>query len=137
MKYWLTVVSKDHIMNGVKGGFMQANHGKRALLARMKKDDWVVFYSPKIEFAGDEKCQAFTAIGKVADDEIYQFKMSEDFVPYRRNIAFLECNDVSILPLIDRLSFIKNKKSWGFIFRFGFFEIPEEDFKIIKGEMVI
>jgi hypothetical protein len=136
MKYWVTVVSKDHIMNGVKGGFMQANHGKRAPLARMQKGDWVVFYSPKIEYSGNEKCQAFTAIGTVIDEEIYEYKMSDDFIPYRRNIEFYECKDAPIAPLIERLSFIENKKSWGFIFRFGFFQIPQEDFELIKSEIL-
>jgi len=34
MRYWIVVVSKDHIARGVAGGFMQANHGKEGPLKR-------------------------------------------------------------------------------------------------------
>jgi len=43
---------------------------------------------------------------------------------------------VSILPLVDQLSFIKNKKYWGYAFRYGHFEIPEVDFKLIADNML-
>lgn len=81
-------------------------------------------------------CQQFTAIGKVIDDEVYQFQVSEDFCPSRRNIEFLPGKDVSILPLISGLDFIPNKKSWGYPFRFGFFEIKQHDFKLISSQML-
>ncbi|MCR8557072.1 EVE domain-containing protein [Mucilaginibacter sp. BJC16-A38] len=136
MKYWIVVVSKDHIARGVAGGFMQANHGKEGPLKRMAVGDWVIFYSPKQTFAGKEPLQAFTAIGEVADDQIYQHKMSDDFIPYRRNIKYHEGKETPIAPLINELSFITSKTSWGYQFRFGFFEIPEEDFKLIHSTVV-
>jgi hypothetical protein len=136
MRYWIVVVSKDHIARGVAGGFMQANHGKQSPLKRMSVDDWVICYSPKQTMIGTESCQAFTAIGQVADDKIYQYKMTDDFIPYRRNIKYHKCNEMPIAPLINELDFIKNKNSWGYRFRFGFFEIPEHDFKLIKSKMV-
>ena len=82
-KYWIVVASKDHVMRGVSGGFMQANHGKQAPLKRMTPGDWVIFYSPKQVLENDEKCQAFTAIGQLSDDKIYQVTMSENFAPFR------------------------------------------------------
>ncbi len=136
MKYWIVVVSKDHIARGVAGGFMQANHGKQGPLKRMAVDDWVICYSPKQSYTGNELCKAFTAIGQVADDAVYQHKMADDFIPYRRNISYYDCNDAPIIPLIDQLDFIKNKSSWGYPFRFGFFEIPQNDFELIKTNMV-
>lgn len=135
-KYWITTISKDHTQCGVSGGFIQINHGKQAPLKRMKKGDYLIVYSSKIAMEGKEKCQAFTAIGQVADDEIYQFKMSEDFEPFRRNIAFFDCQEVAIIPLINDLGFIPNKKLWGFPFRFGFFEIKENDFNLISSKML-
>jgi len=45
--------------------------------------------------------------------------------------------DISILPLINDLAFIRNKKSWGYSFRFGFFEIGKEDFALIASQMLI
>ena len=85
---------------------------------------------------GDQKCQSFTAIGQTMDEDVYQFKMTENFIPFRRNIKFHECQETSILPLIEDLEFIKNKKSWGYPFRFGFFEINENDFNLISSQML-
>jgi len=103
----------------------------------MSAGDWVICYSPKQSYAGNEPLQAFTAIGQVAGNEVYQHKMSEDFVPYRRNIKYYDCQETPIAPMIGQLNFIKNKSSWGYQFRFGFFEIPEEDFELIKTKMNI
>jgi predicted RNA-binding protein len=132
----MVVVSKDHISNGVAGGFMQANHGKQGPLKRMEVGDWVITYSPKQSYTGSELCQAFTAIGQVADENVYQHQMTDTFIPFRRNVNYSEFNETPIAPLIEQLDFIKNKKSWGYQFRFSFFEIPEHDFKFIKSKMI-
>jgi predicted RNA-binding protein len=135
-KYWIAVISKDHTRKGRDGGFMQACHGKQSPLKRMKQNDWVVFYSPKESMSSDVKCQAFTAIGQAIDDKVYQFAMTDTFHPFRRKIKFNDCRETSILPLIDKLDFITNKKSWGYPFRFGFFEIKERDFNVIQSKMI-
>jgi EVE domain len=69
-KYWIVVASKNHVQNGVLGGFMQACHGKASPLRRLQPDDLVIYYSPKQIFEGEEKCQAFTAIGRVVEDSV-------------------------------------------------------------------
>jgi predicted RNA-binding protein len=135
-KYWITVVSKDHAMGAIAGGFVQINHGKEAPLKRMSPNDWIIIYSSKQTVDGDVKCQAFTAIGQVTDDEIYQHKMTESFIPFRRNINFYDCEETPIVPLIQDLDFIKNKQSWGYTFRFGFFEIDKADFELISKQML-
>ena len=135
-RYWIIVVSKDHIMRGVKGSFMQANHGKPGSLRKLHVNDWVIFYSPKVTYEGDEKLQAFTAIGQVADEKLYQHQMDEQFKPYRRNVNYYPCKDVPIVPLIGSLDFIRDKQAWGYRFRFGFFEIDEHDFNLISGKML-
>ena len=83
MKYWIGVVSKDHVENGVQDGIMQLGHGKRAPLMLLKKGDWLLYYSPAQTLGDKRPLQAFTALGEIADDEIFQFPMSEQFVPYR------------------------------------------------------
>lgn len=135
-KYWVIVASKDHVKKGIAEGIAQANHGKSSPLKRMKKGDFVIYYSGKQTLGKPDKCQEFTALGKVSDDEIYQFQVSDDFCPSRRNIEFLKCQDVSIIPFIDDLDFIHNKKSWGYPFRFGFFEINKHDFDLISSQML-
>jgi hypothetical protein len=134
-RYWIAVVSKEHTQRGTSGGFMQVCHGKQAPLKRMKQNDWLIVYSPKESMNGDIKCQAFTAIGQTTDENVYQFAVSRDFIPFRRNIKFYDCQETSILPLIDKLNFIKNKSRWGYAFRFGFLEIGEHDFNLITATM--
>lgn len=135
-KYWIIVASKDHVKAGLVDGIAQTCHGKASPLKRMQKDDFIIYYSGKQILGQPALCQEFTAIGRVMDDEIYQFKVSEDFCPSRRNIAFLPGKDVSILPLIPDLDFIHNKKSWGYPFRFGFLEINRHDFELISSQML-
>ena len=136
VKYWIIVASKDHVKTGMEQGFAQACHGKASALKRMEKDDFVIYYSGKQTFGKPEKCQELTAIGKVKDDDVYKYQMSADFCPSRRNINFFKSKDISILPLIDQLDFIKNKKKWGYPFRFGFFEINEHDYQLISSLML-
>ena len=80
---------------------------------------------------GNELYQKFTAIGEVIDDVPYQVVK-----PYRRNIKYLNVCEVDIKPLIPILSFIKNKTSWGYVFRYGFLEIDQESFEIIATLML-
>ena len=136
MNYWIIVASKDHLQRGISGGFIQANHGKSASLKRMHAGDWVIFYSPKLEFEKPEKLQCFTAICRIVDENIYQYDLGGEFVPFRRNVQFFTAKDVSILPLVNELTFIKDKAHWGAPFRFGTLQIPEQHFKLIAEKMV-
>jgi hypothetical protein len=61
--------------------------------------------------------------------------MGGGFVPTRRNVEFLPCREAPIRPLVERLSFIRNKQSWGYVFRFGQIEVPAPDFRIIAEAM--
>ena len=135
-KYWIIVASKDHVERGIMDGIAQACHGRSAPLKRMNQGDYILFYSSKTEFGKAEKCQKFTAIARVKDDEVYPFQMNESFCPYRRNVEFMPVEDVSILPMISDLHFIKNKSSWGYPFRWGFFEIDQHDFDYIASQML-
>jgi hypothetical protein len=135
MANWVNTVSRDHVERGVAGGFTQANHGKPHMLRRMARGDWIVFYSPKTAFEGGEPLQAFTAIGRVADDEPYQVQMSADFHPWRRNVDFLECAEAPIRPLIEQLDFIEDPSRWGYKFRFGVFAIDDHDLAVIRAAM--
>lgn len=135
-RYWIATISKEHAQLAIKGCFIQVCHGKEAPLKRMKKDDYILIYSSKIKMMENEKYQMFTALGKVSDDRVYPFQMTEKFKPFRRNIEFLKCNEVSILSMIENLEFITDKKHWGYPFRYGFFEINENDFNFITSKMI-
>jgi hypothetical protein len=135
-KFWIIVASKDHVKNGINQGIAQACHGKASPLRRMRPGDYVIYYSGREQFGKPDKCKEFTAIGRVKDNEVYTYKMTADFCPSRRDIEYFPGKEVSILPLINDLDFIKNKESWGYPFRFGFFEIGERDFNLISSHML-
>ena len=134
-RYWIVVASKNHVMYGVDSGIAQAGHGKRSGLARMHKGDGIVYYSPKQSYEGHEPLKAFTAMGQIADDEIYQYDDTPDFKPFRRRAVYYPVKDTLAAPLVNELKFIRNKKAWGYVMRFGLIEIPEEDFRLIAGKM--
>lgn len=134
MKYWIGVVSKNHVMRGVDLGIAQIGHGKRSGLARMHAGDGFIYYSPKESMDGNEPLQAFTAIGRIADDEIWQADEGS-FKPWRRRVSYAKCAEVPIQPLLDDLSLTKGRTSWGYAFRYGLVEITEADFDLIAKAM--
>ena len=135
-RFWIGIASKEHVKMGVAGGFCQLCHGKAQPLKRMAVGDGLIYYSSKEKFGDDALCQQFTAIGEVIGNEVYQFEMFPGFVPYRRDIRFHEAKDIPIRPLIENLSFIKDKTHWGYVFRFGHLEIPRGDFELIAALML-
>ncbi|MEO6220285.1 MAG: EVE domain-containing protein [Ginsengibacter sp.] len=134
-KYFVIGASKDHVLKGVKGSFAQAGHGRKDNISRVSKGDCIVYYSSKDKFENGKQLQKFTAIGKISDDEVYQAKINNTFKPYRRKVNYYKSKDSEIRPLIDNLSFIKNKKSWGFYLISGFREISKDDFDLIHHAM--
>ena len=135
-KFWIGVASKEHVLRGVKDGVMQLGHGKEAPLQRLREGDYIIYYSPSFSLQQPLPLQSFTALGQVVDEEIFQFKMNENFHPFRRKVKYMKVTDTPIIPLLPKLSFIPNKKQWGYDFRFGLVEIPEIDFETIKKIML-
>lgn len=144
LHYWIVVASRDHVQTGVAGGFAQACHGKASPLKRMHAGDWLIYYSSKAVFGEKEACQKFTAIGQIPlpqtdptsqADEVYAVDMGHGFVPFRRQVQFFPCQEVPIQPLIDQLSFIRDKRHWGG-FRYGILSIPHSDFLQIASQLL-
>lgn len=134
MKYWIGVVSRDHVKRGVQLGIAQIGHGKRPGLARMKAGDWLIYYSPKESLTGDAPLQAFTAIGKVADDDLWQ-EDEGDFKPWRRRMIYALSTEAPIRPLLDDLGPTAGKTNWGYAFRRGLLEITGNDSGVIAAAM--
>jgi hypothetical protein len=134
-RYWIGVVSKSHVSIGVQGGFAQLCHGKSAPLRRMKPGDWLIYYSPRTDLNLGQPLQAFTAIGQVIDELVYEYPMTESFVPYRRNIKYTSSIEASIRDILEQLTFTKGNKNWGYSFRTGHFEINQADFMTIAKAM--
>ena len=135
MRCWINTVSRDHVLLGIKGGFTQADHGRATRLAKLDKGDFLVFYSPRTEFAAGKPLQAFTAIGRITDEAPYQVEMRAGFHPWRRELKISKGRETPILPLIPGLSFIVDKQRWGYPFRRGLFEVKRSDFEQIAVAM--
>ena len=129
-RFWCGVVSREHVERGQEGGFLQVCHGKQGPLERMDVGDGIVIYSPTHVFRGSEKCQAFTAIGKIVGQQSYPFEMKPGFTPFRRDVAYFAAQDAPIRPLLDQLEWTKGQARWGYKFRFGHFAIHRHDFAL-------
>lgn len=131
MKCWVAVVSKEHALRGIAGGFMQACHGKAAPLKRMKAGDGFMFYCPAMTMGGAEKVHKFLGFGKVEEREPYLFEMSANFHPFRRDIDFIpgsENIESAIIADLKNLT-IRSKLC------FGFLDLPPADFALISESM--
>jgi hypothetical protein len=134
-RYWCAVACREHVKLGLKGGFAQVCNGRKQPLARMRPQDGIVYYSPTDRWEGGLKCQKFTSIGLVKDELIYPVEMASRFVPFRRDIEYFDADDVPIHPLLPHLTFTQGRRSWGYRFRFGLFEIDPDDFVLILSRM--
>ena len=131
MKYWIGVVSADHVARGVEQGVMRIGHGKRIGVAKQQKGDWLIYYSPRQTVDSKDPLQTFTALGQITDDEPYQVAVTEDFKAWCRNVSYEPVKPLPIRPILDELSFIKDKTHWGIAFRYGILQISKEDFDLI------
>jgi len=134
-QFWIGVVSREHVLRGVAGGFAQLGHGKSAPLKRMQAGDGFIYYSPRLSYPDGAPCQRFTAIGVVETGEVYQRDMGGGFVPYRIDVKYYRCRETPIQPMVPRLTFIKDKTRWGGAFRFGHLRVPPGDFALIAKHM--
>lgn len=135
MSAWLGIVSADHVRRGVELGIAQLGHGKRISLARMHADDWLVYYSPKVTLGGNTSLQAFTAIGTLPDDNIWQ-GVDGDFHPYRRRVDYEPAaREVRIATLQGELD-LTSTPNWGYQLRRGLIRLTEHDLNLIRCVMV-
>jgi hypothetical protein len=134
-RFWIGVVSQDHVAAAVAHGFVQLSHGNAAPLSRMRPGDGIAFYSPRTSYPAGSPLQAFTAIGRVADGPVYAADDAERIPAFRRSAAYLDATPAPIKPLLERLTFIHSKTHWGAALRFGLVRVPREDFAAIAAAM--
>jgi hypothetical protein len=134
MSSWLGVVSRNHVERGVGLGIVQTNHGARAGLARMSAGEWFVYYSPKTAYPDGEPLKAFTAIGRIADDEIFQVH-ERGFDPYRRRVAYEKCREVPIADFGGALE-LTSVPNWGYQLRRGLIPLSDADLVLITRAML-
>lgn len=114
---------------------MQVCHGKASPLRRLRAGDRVAYYSPTLGMGGKDRLQAFTALGRVKAGEPYPCDMGAGFVPFRRDVDWLETADAAIHPLLDELELCAGQRNWGYQLRFGLFAISDHDMDLIAAAM--
>ena len=132
---WVAVASAEHVAIGRAQGFMQVGHGKGAPLKRLHAGDRIAYYSPARVFGGKDACQAFTAVGVVRDERVYQGDMGDGFKPFRKDVDWLEAREAPIRPLLESLSFTSGKTNWGYALRFGLIKVTPQDMALIADAM--
>jgi hypothetical protein len=132
---WVAVASAEHVAIGRAQGFMQVGHGKGAPLKRLHAGDRIAYYSPVRVLGGKEACQAFTAVGVVRDEPVYQGDMGGGFLPFRKDVDWFDAQEAAIRPLLESLSFTSGKSNWGYAFRFGLLKVTEADMDLIAQAM--
>jgi len=130
---WLGVVAAEHVRRGVGLGIAQIGHGKRAGLDRMKVGDTLVYYSP-VERLGDRvPLRQFTALGVIADDEIWRADEGE-FKPYRRRVRYADTSPVPLDTLRNDLH-LTTQPNWGYQLRRGLLPLDAHDVALIRDNM--
>jgi hypothetical protein len=118
---WVLVASRDHARRGLSGGFVMANHGKRAPVARMGVGDRILIYSPTTTFPKGEPLKAITIVGEVTGEEPEPSPVIEG--GFRRAAALREIAPIPLEAIREHLPTSK--------IRFGFFELPTDDAEAI------
>jgi hypothetical protein len=134
MTNWLGVVSRNHVQRGVGLGIVQTNHGAKAGLARMSPGEWFVYYSPKTAYPDGDPLKAFTAIGRIADDELFQVS-ERGFEPWRRRVNYERCREVAIADFEGALE-LTSGPNWGYQLRRGLLPLSDQDLELIKSAML-
>ncbi|MET0459507.1 MAG: EVE domain-containing protein [Ilumatobacteraceae bacterium] len=114
---WVIVASRDHARRGLDGGFVMANHGQRAPLARMTRGDGIMIYSPTTTSPKGAPLKAITIVGTVTGAE----PEPSDLIPdgFRRRA---ELREIEPLPLDQVRDHLPTNR-----IRFGFFELAPHD----------
>jgi hypothetical protein len=136
---WLGVVSAEHTQRAVDGGFIQLNHGKRYGVARLRRGDGFVIYSPTERLGDKSPLRAFTALGTVADDAPYQAEPMSmgargTVEPWRRRIEFVPVRRATLQDVNLKLTEAAN---WGYQLRRGLVQLEVEDFEVLRAVMSI
>lgn len=133
--YWIAVLSQDHVDGARAGAYVELNQGRVGFLERMRSGDRVVFYSPRTRTPRGEPVQAFTAAAQITDATLRRVALADGSCVFRLTARYASAQPAPIKPLLDQLSFIRNRQHWGAAFRFGGLRVPAHDFARIAAAM--
>ena len=135
--YWIGVAAGKHVTIGVRDGFAMFAHGRHEAARRVQPGDWVVYYSPREGMNEGAKLRAFTALGQALAGEAAERQMQPGVTGWYRRMRWLDGKPADIYPLLDTLSFVKDRQHWGVYFLKSLFKIDGGDFALIANAMGI
>ena len=133
MSAWLGVVSAAHVRRGRGLGIAQVCHGKLTPLARMRAGDTLIYYSPSEERGSDAPLREFTAIGVIADDDIWQADEGTP-KPFRRRVEYAPSRAVP-LASVQRELHLTAAPNWGYQLRRGLVPLDDHDAAVLADRM--
>ncbi|MFF8430149.1 EVE domain-containing protein [Streptomyces sp. NPDC016566] len=137
---WLGVVSAEHARHASRHGWIQLNHGDRRNLARMRRGDGFVFYSPTERMGDRARLRAFTALGVIADDEphladeVMNMGARGTVRPWRRTVDFEDVHAADLRTVAADL-LLTRQPNWGYGLRLGLVPLAVEDFELLRVAM--
>lgn len=134
-QFWIAVVAQDRVERARKGGYAELNNGRAGMLELLHAGDVFLTYSPRAADPKGEPVQAFTSVGCVGDGPLSRVDMPDGTSCFRLPVTYLEAHPAPIRPLLDLLTFIRNRQHWGAAFRFGALRIGARDYLTIASAM--
>lgn len=98
----------------------------------MSEGDFLLYYSPKTSRSGSKKLQAFTAAGKMLDDDIFTHFENENFQPDRRKVFYYQ--PVRPCPI----EYVREHPEWknyATQLRYGLFEVSRDFYLYVFNYM--
>jgi len=134
-RFFIGVVHRLQADIGRKIGIVAFSHGREAPLKNLAPGDAVILYAPKTDFDGDP-VQAFVAHARVTGEAPYMRDFEPGMTAWVRDAVYDDITEIPVRPMLDDLSFVKNKTHWGMAFRQGKFEIPRADYTRIATALL-
>jgi len=125
---WLLVADDQTWTTLVKSGFWKLGRRYKRVSRKIRREDRAVAYVKYFS--------AIYGIVKITS-ETYENKQDVEY-PVRFDMepeVFLS-EPISIRPLINSLSFIRNKERWYGYFQTSLRKVPEKDFELIRGYVI-
>src|SRR5262249_6421920 len=118
---WVIVAALEHARRGLVEGFVMANHGKKAPLARMAVGDRVLVYSPRTDFPAGAPFRAIAIVGAITGAE----PEPSAVIPggFRRRADLREIEPLRLEQVRDHLPPSR--------IRFGFLELAQDSAEAI------
>lgn len=139
--YWVFPITQDNLDICLEHSIIGASGNNKKRITRIQPGDLIIFYVsrafynrilPRIgEFQAVVGCIGwpFKSATKMWHDS------AGDNFPTRMPIKVVSRKKCKVGPLIEKLSFIKNKHNWGSAFFSGMRQIPTGDFILIVDAM--